>query len=53
MVYSKDWPDGYELNGNKPVRYGSTKKIARGVYFVSTAVRKDMRSFYFELTAVR
>ncbi len=37
----------YELIGNKPVPYGSKKKIVPGMYFSSVVARKDMVSFYF------
>ena len=33
--------------GNKPVPYGSTKKIVPGMYFSSAVARKDMVSFYY------
>ena len=47
MVVSKDKEGVYELMGNKPVPYGSTKKIVPGMYFSSVVARKDMISFYF------
>jgi len=47
MVCAKDTPDSYEIIGNIPVPYGSTKKIIPGMYFSSTVARKDMVSFYF------
>jgi hypothetical protein len=47
MVCSKDKPDCYEVIGNKPVPYGSTKKIVPGTYFASAVARKDMVSYYF------
>ena len=47
MVCAKDTPDSYEIIGNKPVPYGSTKKMIPGMYFSSTVARKDMVSFYF------
>jgi len=47
MVCSKDRPDLYEIIGNIPVPYGSTKRIVPGMYFASTVARKDMVSFYF------
>jgi hypothetical protein len=46
MVCTKDKADCYELIGNKPVPYGSRKKIVPGIYFASTVARKDMVSFY-------
>ena len=47
MVCVKDKADSYEIIGNKPVPYGSTKKIVPGMYFASVVARKDMVSFYF------
>jgi hypothetical protein len=47
MVVSKDTGDTYELMGNKPVPYGSSKKIVPGMYFTSYVARKDAVSFYF------
>lgn len=47
MVCAKDKPDCYEIIGNKPVPYGSRKKIVPGLYFAGTVARKDMVSFYF------
>lgn len=46
MVCSKDTADTYELIGNKPVSYGSRKKMVPGMYFSSVVARKDMVSFY-------
>ena len=46
MVCSKDKPDCYEIMGNKPVPYGSRKKIVPGIYFASAVARRDMVSFY-------
>jgi hypothetical protein len=46
MVCAKHNADCYEIIGNKPVLYGSTKKIVPGMYFASTVARKDMVSFY-------
>ena len=46
MVVSKNTVNNYEIMGNKPVPYGSTKKIIPGMYFSSTVARKDMVSFY-------
>jgi len=46
MVVSKDTADTYEIMGNKPVPYGSKKKIIPGMYFSNTVARKDMVSFY-------
>jgi len=46
MVVSKDKSNCYEIIGNKPVPYGSKKKIVPGIYFSSTVARKDMVSFY-------
>jgi len=39
--------DSFELIGNKPVPYGSSKKIVPGMYFASIAHRKDSVVFYF------
>lgn len=47
MVLSKDKEGVYELMGNKPVPYGSKKKIVPGIYFSSVVARKDMISFHF------
>jgi len=47
MVCSKDKAGVYEIIGNKPVPYGSTKKVVPGMYFASAVARKDMVSFYF------
>jgi hypothetical protein len=46
MVESKSTKDTFEIIGNKPVPYGSTKKIVPGMYFASAVARKDMISFY-------
>jgi hypothetical protein len=46
MVESKSTKDAFEIIGNKPVPYGSTKKIIPGMYFASAVARKDMVSFY-------
>jgi len=37
----------YEVIGNTPVPYGSTKKIVPGMYFASIANRKDSVVLYF------
>jgi hypothetical protein len=47
MVCFKDTASCYEIIGNTPVPYGSTKKIVPGMYFASAVPRKDMVSFYF------
>jgi hypothetical protein len=47
MVPCKEKGDAYEIIGNTPVPYGSTKKIVPGMYFASAVARKDMVSFYF------
>lgn len=47
MVCAKDTAMAYEIIGNKPVPYGSTKKMVPGMYFSSVVARKDMVSFYF------
>jgi hypothetical protein len=40
MVCSKDTSDTYEIIGNKPVPYGSTKKMVAGMYFSSVVVER-------------
>ena len=47
MVCSKDRATCFEIIGNTPVPYGSTRKIVPGMYFASAVPRKDMVSFYF------
>lgn len=47
MVISKDDENNFELIGNKPVPYGSTKKIVPGMFFVSIILNKTMVSFHF------
>lgn len=47
MLISKDKDDVFEITGNKPVPYGSTKKIVPGMYFSSVMARKDNVSFHF------
>ena len=47
LVISKNTDDNFELIGDKPVPYGSTKKIVPGMYFSSLLVRKDLISFHF------
>ncbi len=48
MLVAKNKPGVvYELMGNKPVPYGSTKKIVPGMYFCSVVARNSMISFYF------
>lgn len=47
MICSKDTATRFEIIGNTPVLYGSTKKIVPGMYFASAVPRKDMVSFYF------
>lgn len=47
LVIIKDTKDGMELIGNKPVPYGSAKKIVPGMYFASLIIRKDYLSFHF------
>jgi hypothetical protein len=42
---SKDTADPYELIGNKPVPYGSRKKMVPGMYFASVVACKEMVSF--------
>ena len=39
--------DAFEIIGNTPVPYGSTKKIVPGMFFVSIVPGKDMVSFHF------
>jgi hypothetical protein len=40
-------PNSYEVIGNTPVPYGCSKKIVPGMYFASTAIRKDSVVLYF------
>jgi hypothetical protein len=40
-------PNSFEVIGNTPVPYGSTKKIVPGMYFASIVNRKDSVVFYF------
>ena len=47
MVCAKDTASCFEIIGNTPHPYGSTKKIVPGMYFASAVARKDMVSFYF------
>ena len=47
MVISKDDENNFELIGNKPVPYGSTKKIVPGMFFVSIVLNKTMVSLHF------
>lgn len=47
MVLVKDNENVYELIGNKPAPYGSTKKMVPGMYFSSVVLRKDSINFYF------
>jgi hypothetical protein len=47
MVCSKDTADIFEIIGNTPVPYGSSKKIMPGMYFACAVVRRNMVSFYF------
>ncbi|MBI4429354.1 MAG: hypothetical protein HY562_09580 [Ignavibacteriales bacterium] len=47
MVRAKDTADTYEIIGNTPVPYGSTKKMIPGMFFSSVVARKNMMSFYF------
>jgi len=47
VVNKKAAPDAFEVIGNTPVPYGSTKKIVAGMYFASIAYRKDSVVFYF------
>lgn len=46
LVITKNKKGVFEIIGNTPVPYGSTKKIIPGMYFASAVVRKDMVSFY-------
>ncbi|MBK7440812.1 MAG: hypothetical protein IPL12_04110 [Bacteroidetes bacterium] len=46
LVITKNKKDVFEIIGNTPVPYGSTKKIIPGMYFASAVIRKDMVSFY-------
>ena len=45
MNCSNDTADTYELIGNKPVPYGSRKKMVPGMYFASVVACKEMVSF--------
>ena len=47
MIAGKGSVHGYELIGNKPVPYGSTKKIIPGMFFAAVANRKDSVTFHF------
>ena len=47
MVCAKDTASCFEIIGNIPHPYGSTKKIVPGMYFASAVARKVMVSFYF------
>ena len=47
MVVVKDKADMYELIGNKAVPYGYKKEIIPGMYFATTAIKKDSVTFYF------
>ncbi len=38
---------GYELMGNVEAAYGYKKEMVPGMYFASTAMRKDSVAFYF------
>jgi hypothetical protein len=47
MVCTKDTDACYEIIGNAPVPYGSTKKIVPGMYFASAVTHNDFVSFHF------
>ena len=47
MVCLKNTSNTFEIIGNKPVPYGSTKRIVPGMYFASAVARRDMVSFHF------
>ena len=47
MVVNKAAVKSYELMGNKPVPYGSTKKIVPGMFFASLAQRADSVTLHF------
>lgn len=47
MVCSKNTASCFEIIGNTPVPYGSTKKIVPGMYFASAVAHKDMVSLHF------
>ena len=48
MVVTKNDPNlSFEISGDKPVPYGSSKKIVPGMYFSSIAHRADSVVFYF------
>jgi hypothetical protein len=47
MVCTKDTDACYEIIGNTPVPYGSTKKIVPGMYFASAVTHNDFVSLHF------
>jgi len=47
IAKSSSMAHDYELIGNKPVPYGSTKKIIPGMFFAAIANRKDSVTFHF------
>lgn len=47
MIASKGSEKGFELIGNKPVPYGSTKKIIPGMFFAGVGHAKDSVTFHF------
>ncbi|HMK39891.1 MAG TPA: hypothetical protein VK569_11150 [Bacteroidota bacterium] len=47
MVCTKDSATCYEVIGNSPMPYGSTRKIVPGMYFASAVVHRNMVSFHF------
>ena len=47
LMENKSLSNGYELIGNTPKPYGSSKKIVPGMYFASTTSRKNSVVFYF------
>ena len=48
LVHNKSSNDeAFEVIGNTPTPYGSTKKIVPGMYFASTVIKKDSIVLYF------
>lgn len=47
LMVGKNTKDNFELIGNIPVPYGSTKKIVPGMFFASVLLNKTMVSLHF------
>jgi hypothetical protein len=47
MVVVKESEGGFSMIGNKPVPYGSTKKIIPGMFFAAVENAKDSVAFHF------